>query len=594
MSTGKSLYADTQTVSMTPEMAGLRRFENATEVAGLAMPVNQLLPRVRSYSWKESFVRLADLAAVVANADGGVDSEVVRNRTVDALMKLTGSSAGLITRIKDYVSRNRRTMVIAHEEAINYLEHLVLLEGADDGDAPADSEIALWLLGINDHVSDWLEEDSRELTKEEELIAISAHALRFNNSPDIMREIVRTFRLLDVTPTRGELSDEPIWRAVHEAAFGCEFRRYFVCFTYFITLLSKFWGSNLGHRLPFLDANELYSETRVDVAEGAAWLSQLAMTRDEARAEISKRLRPDGLPHAPTALLRNPLITFDENRHVAASPWVVRGLLKTGLWARLLLECKDRFPKGADVWLSTFGDQFEQWCRDVAANASEQRWFRGTVVLPSEPGATDEIEDVLHQEGRAAVFFSAKGRLVPEPIARQAKSRSALIDWYEKYFFGAKAAAYRAGVVRQLDARITKLREGHFEPILSRSTRVIPVVLTYDSLCEHVLLYRWLERRCEEHGCLQQPDVAPLTLARIDDFEELMVRSAGGESLVGILRKREKQWRHHRLDRLLFSLGRRSRAGRPKRLPLLDELFALVGDSQAALLCGRSVPPPEP
>ena len=129
-------------------MGGIRRFEDGAEVAGLAMPVDELLPRIRSYSWKESLIRLADLAGVVANA--GADSEAVRSRTIDPLLKLTGSSTGLITRIKDYVRKHRNGMDIAHEEAINYLEHLVLLEGGDDGDGPADTESALWLLGINE------------------------------------------------------------------------------------------------------------------------------------------------------------------------------------------------------------------------------------------------------------------------------------------------------------------------------------------------------------------------------------------------------------------------------------------------------------
>lgn len=568
------------------KIAGPRRFEDAASVAGLAMPTEELIPRIRSYSWKESFIRLADLAGVVANA--GADSEAVRSRTIDPLLQLTGSSAGLIAKIKEFVRTNRNSMVIAHEEAINYLQHLVLLEGGEEGDGPADTEIGLWLLGINDHVSDWLEEDERALTEEEELIAVCAHALRFNNSPDLMREVARTFHLLEHEPLRGVLADDKLWRELQQYAFGCEFRRYFSCFAYLLALLSLGWGTTRPDGLPILEAERLYGKTEVEVAEGAAWLSRIAMSRDEAKAEIGKRVRDDGLPHAPTALLRTPLVQISEGRYIAASPWVVRAFLKTGLWARMLFAAKDKHKKGADIWLSTFGDKFEQWCRDVADDAAKQRWFKGELLLPSEPGADDEIEDVVLCEGRAAIFFSAKGRLVPEPEARHAKSRSALIDWYEKYFFGAKSAKYRAGVIRQLDARITLLRNGEFEPDLNRSTRVLPVILTYDSLCEDVLLYRWLEERCVSHGCLQQPGVAPLTLAKVDDFEDLMMRAAEGESAVGILRKRESSWKHQRLDRLLFSLKGRTRGGSPKRLPMIEEVFETVVAAQNELLFGKA------
>ncbi|MCG8416621.1 MAG: hypothetical protein MJE77_01605 [Proteobacteria bacterium] len=567
-------------------MENVRRFEDAATVAGLAMSIDELISRIRSYSWQESFIRVADLAAVVANADGGADSEVVRRRTLDPLMMLTGTSTTLIGRIKRYIAERRESMVIAHEEAINYLLHLVLLEGAEYGEAPADTEISLWLLGINDHVSGWRKADDRELSDAEELVALSAHALRFNNSPDLMREIVRSFHLINTAPPRGPLADSRIFEEVHEAAFNGSFSQYFFCFAQLLLFLSKSWGSDLGNDYPIIDINSIYSSTRIDVANGRSWFSSIAATREEAREAIKKRLRQNGLPHAPTALLHRPLVILDNDRYVVASPWMIVALVKTGLWARMLLECKRRFGK-AEVWSSAFGDLFEGWCRSVAEDAARQRWFRGELILPSTPGATDEIEDVVLKEGRAAVFFSAKGRLVKESVARWAESRSTLVDWYEEFFFGEKTKDHRVGVVKQLHRRVELLRQGHFEPRMPRSARVLPVILTYDSLCEDVLLYRWLEERCQVHKCLQQKGVGPLTIARVDAFEELMLRASEGDSVVALLRKRENSWKHQRLDRLLFARAGRKRPGKPKRLPIIEELYTEMRRGIAWELFGR-------
>ena len=116
-------------------------------------------------------------------------------------------------------------------------------------------------------------------------------------------------------------------------------------------------------------------------------------------------------------------------------------------------------------------------------------------------------------------------------------------------------------------------------------TRILPVVVTYDTLAEDVHLYRWIARRCEEEGLLQQKDVGPVTLAEAEEYEELMTRAANRESVVGILRKRESSFQHRRLDTLLFA----TRKGQQRRLGLLEETFKEVSKSAVARLRGTSV-----
>ena len=559
-------------------------YESGAHATGVTMPTEHLVARIRTFSWSEALVRIANLAALVANTHDGVFSEVVRSKTVDPLLELTGPATGLIDAIKKYVAANRNSIVLAHEEALNYLQHLVLLEGADSGaDAPSDSELALWLLGFNDHVEAWEEEDARPLSDSEKLFAGCTHGLRFNNAPDWMCEIVRAYGLFSQTPARGGLADGSSWASLQTAAFGASFRDYFESFFYPLALIARRWGVT---ELPIIRPNVWLSQTRIDSGLAADLFSALTIDRNQAVGDIRKRLRSDGLPHAPTVLLKKPLIKLDGDALVCASPWAIRAQMHAGIWARHLNAAKQQFGsggKGAQIWLSTFGDLFELWCRRVAEESEKSQWFRPTLLLPSHPGAVDEIEDIVLIESRAAVLFSAKARLVVENVARQAHSRTDLIDWYEEFFFGQATGEHRQGAARLLDARIELVRAGEFEPRLHRSARLIPVLLTYDSLCEHTLLYRWLQARCKEERLLQQKDVAPLTLARIDEFELLMAMAARGDSVVGILRQREGAWRDRRLGELLYANRPRSR-GNPTRLPFLTELFDQLAQATTARL----------
>jgi hypothetical protein len=557
-------------------MAHIKRVESAASVLGRRVSAAELIARVKTFSWKESLIRLSHLAALVANSPDGPCSPVVRACTVNALLDLTGEFWP-VSRIKLFVLQNP-DMAIAHEEAINYLQHLVLLAGGkEERMSPGDAELALWLLAINDHLDQWEEPDSRELSNQEKLIASNAHALRLNNFPDWLREMVRSYAIFSKTPSRGPFAGTEAWKQLQEAAFGCAFEDYFLEFVLRIAGTARLLGDRSRPEGLPIDMVGQLMRTGLSRASAQQWLEELSVTREAACRELSARIRENGLPYAPTVLLKHPIVDCGDGQLVCVSPWAIRGLLRAGIWARYLTAAKQRCgsdERGGKEWLSTFGDLFEEWCRDVAEHASKAKWFKGALLLPSYPGAQDEIEDIVLVEGRVAVLFSIKARFVPEKWARQARSRTGLMDWYQEFFFAKADKEHRRGAVSLLSRRIDWIRAGRFEPQLDRKMRIIPVILTYDSLCEHVLLYRWIRDRCKDEGVLQQKDVAPLTLARIEEFEELMRLASEGKSVVGALRKREQSFKDRRLDELLFAIE--GRVGKPKRLPFLSRIYGEI------------------
>lgn len=558
-------------------MAGVHRYEPASELLGAPIRLQEIVDRVRGFAWQASLTRLSVLAGLVANSPisaSGPDPQLV---LIDALLTIQDLTEQA-QRLRAILTRQRGRITLAHEAAIVTLQHLVILEGADTGPAPSDTDIAIWIIAINDYLDEWSLPDARELTRAEELIAIQAHAYRFNNSPDWLREILRVYETLSVVPHRNRLHDVAAWQEIQNIAFGTDLQTYFETFITPLALLSKGWGTATPSGLliqPVMSREYLEDQLATPPNMLDGWISKFSSDRSALQAKIRERMRPDSpVPHSPTALYYNPAVSVD-NLLIFTSPWAIRVQLKTGIWFALMDAVKTKYgQRGAVLWTSTFGDLFERWAARVAQSASESRWFRGELLLPSAPGAADEIEDVVVREGRACILFSAKARLVPENVARQAKSRSELVDWYDSFFFAEATGEYRQGAVRLLHDRITLIRDGAFEPRLPRNIRIVPVLVTYDSLCEHILLYERIRRRCADDGLLQQRDVAPLALARIEDFEDLMSHASGGGSALAILRKRERAWRDRRLDALFAA--QRPPIGR-RRLPALQQAFdALV------------------
>jgi hypothetical protein len=522
------------------------------------MQADELIDRVKGYSWKGSFLRLASLAATVANEPGGPDSERVRQLTVDPIAELTGGSfsGNLLANGRAALRSRRNEIIVAHEEAISLLQHLVILEGGDDdeGDAPGDPEIGLWLAGANGHLARWAE-DRLVLPENERLAAEMVRISRYNGMPDPLRALVRAYRIFGRKPSTGSLSDETRWNQLAARAYPGGFEETFETGLGLVALMAGTWGSREGpDGHPVMNLRQLLATSRHTPESFIASLTGFIGTREEIRAATRKRMAPNGLPHSPTALYHTPLVQFEPTVFAAASPWAVTGLLKTGIWAQFLRASKARDPGGgATEWLSAFGYMFEDWCRDIAREAAGSLERRATILLPSSPGAADEVEDVVILDEDVAVFCSAKGRLVEAKIAREAVSPASVITWMEKFLFENRGDDYRGGVLRQLSARIDKLRRGEFEDRgLSRSMKVIPLVVSYDSLGESDVLYRSIEAGCLRNDLLQQPNVGPLALARIQEFEQLLSRVARGKGISALLSSREGPNRYRRLDQILY------------------------------------------
>jgi hypothetical protein len=268
-------------------------------------------------------------------------------------------------------------------------------------------------------------------------------------------------------------------------------------------------------------------------------------------------MTPDSLlPHAPTALLRKPFVDLGNGEVLASSPFNVRAIMRTGVWASYLRGAKKLLgdKRGADEWTIAFGQMLEDWCGHYARRAESAAHIPFRVELPSHPGAADEIEDVVCIEPDAVLMASVKARLVREDVARHAISRTRLLDWYEEYFFTEKTAKYRAGVLTQLSARVDMLRRGEFEPRVQRDAPVYPLLVTFDALCDSAQLNEWLLERCRKHGLFQQARVAPLTIAVVDDFERLMAAPSKKKSPALVLKSRmTKRLMNERLDLVLYA-----------------------------------------
>lgn len=540
-------------------MAYMNPYATALTVFGEQADPRWLVERIGSYDWRESMLRLAELAAMVANDPGGPASQRVCRMLNDGLMKSTASTpaaARVLLRARDHIRRYGDRVVMAHEEAIVYLQHVVLLHGGTAPEAPGDGELALWLLAVADHLDAWAEPDDRVLTPLEQMVAGTAKVYRFNRSPNSLNAATRTYEMFREPPAYGALRGEA-WQRLQSLAFGGTFEEYFESFLFPLFVMShsgaasergrprstRSWGpwENFARwATSFCERDHAFKER----------LREFSGTREELKLDIRKRMRPDGLlPHSPTALLHRPFVELDQTGLLPSSPWAVRAILGTGVWARYRHATSHTLGENrVDAWMQAFGLMFEQWLRRVARMASASAHARAKVVLPAHTGSSDEIEDVVVVEDTGAILFSAKARMMAESVARHSVSRTRVVDWYEQYFFAQGNNEFRAGAIRQLSSKIDKIRLGVFEPQLPRSLPVFPVLVTFDSLGESVPLYLWLRELSQARGLLTQPSVGHLTLAGIEHFETLLSCVAAGASLVEIFSRREAEWESRRLD----------------------------------------------
>lgn len=564
-------------------LGAVTRYADALTVFGKEITPSEIVDRIKTFNWRDSLVRLAHLAAWVAHDPAGPMSAKVQRWARDALGTLTGSSNGLIAHAKAW-AKSGDDAVVVHEEALDYVQHLVLLYGAEDGEAPGNSELLLWLLGAAQLMGGWEVEDGPDVTQTEALIAEQVRVARFNNSEDPLNLLVRTADMFGKRPFAGKLASAETWNAIEMAAFGRPFAEHFETRILPLYNQSLLWGKH-EDELPVLEPEAWVKNTGAEAGKQIVdWLFAQSRTRDELVALIRAPMKGAAIPRAPTTLLYHLMVRLSDDRIAIASPWRILAHLRTGIWFAFMEGTKAVLGKNAaQDWTAAFGYMFEEWLRTVARYAATPA-FKGRLILSAHPGSPDEIDDVVVLEGNTVVLFSAKARLVEKSVARDAKSKRMVMDWYQKFLFAEEQGAFRAGAVRQFDAVIQRIRSGAF-PGMPRDCRIVPVLVTYDTLCEEYLLYEWIGEQCRALGLLQHPGVASLAITHVNDYERLLGRASRGLSLAGFFKAREGDWKGRRLQNQIGVTAPRD------RLPQMEDRFVELMNSLATRLFGKPMSP---
>jgi hypothetical protein len=555
------------------------------EALGTRLPPQGFIEAFAACSWRGTLVRASLLAAILANRSaehGGPDAEKIIRAPLNRHRRDLNP---VWARISEYVAENPERP-LAHEQVIYLIAAMAVLYGRDEGPEASPEHFALMFLAGNDYLSAWSEQDSRQLTVEDGLAAQLAHVARFNTYPDPLRDLVRVNLVYSRRPPQGPLSDERAWAETQKRAFGSAFEEFFSTFIMPLQFETQRWGTEDGENLvaPVIAPSRWYANTSVDPAAGKAFLDALTTTREEAQAEFRARAA-DGIPHAPTLFIRKPFVRIDDLQVLGVSPWTVREQLKGGVYTAFSRVVNAEYDK--EVWPSAFGHLFELHCRDVAVLARNSGAFRGDLVLSDAPGSPDEIEDVVIVESAGCILGSAKSKLVREDVARQARSRTALLDWYDEFFFAKSKGRYQPGALRLLDRRIGEIREGKHKQIPA-NTLIAPLLITFDDIADNPMLARWIARRCREEGLLAQPNVLPAILSPVDEFEVLVGFAAKGRSVIELLTSftRDREG-HSNLNNFLH----RVRKGDNVRLPELEARFHAITEETKRRLFPKSSPP---
>jgi hypothetical protein len=539
---------------------------------GTPMPPAEFIGHVREFGWDETFMRSARLAALLSNGHGHQGGPVWAV-THGSLLKFRSSPNRVSRQLAEYAGANPHRP-IAHESSIYFLEAMALLYGSVGGQAPGDSALAHLLLAANDYCTDWRAPDDPSLTRRESNLVNLARASIHDDSSMGVRRLVRSRLLFDAAPPVPEWSDLQAWHAFQTEAFGMPFDEYVECLAgplaFFVAgLMSD--PEDAEHPYPIVEPS-LWFTARSD---SKAFAAGLGITRDEAQREI--QTTNEGLPIGPSLFYRRPLVEILPDKLVAASPWVLREVLNSGIWARHMAAAKRLHGAnlGAQRWSAAFGYLVEGWCQKVAKWAEKAPGFKGSVLTPAVPG-TEDVEDVVIVNRMTVALFSVKARLLREDLLKGALSDRAVLDWYNGFLFEKKAGAFRAGAVCQLQGKIEKIRAGHFSPHIHPDALILPVVVTFDDYgADNPSMTKWIAHRCREEGLLQQRRVRPLTMMDVDLFERLLGVSTHGHAVTDILKKKAlAPWDQGRLVELLRETIRPGQFGAvPELVQAYDEIM---------------------
>ncbi|HEY1816367.1 MAG TPA: hypothetical protein VGG74_28665 [Kofleriaceae bacterium] len=566
-------------------LAYLGFYTGVKAILGDRLNAAELTEHIGKFDWEHAFVSCASMASMIANHREGLNADAVRHAALDPLLQPAPN--GPIEPIRAHVREHYDQLIIAHEEVLSFLQHVIILHGGDGEPIANDFARSMWMLAAADYLDRWSEADARVLTKTEHLIAECAKASRFNRHSDPLRDVARVYLMFKDPPESGAFSDPQEWEALQRAAFGVPYDVHFETRLFPLFMISKGWGTGTTKHseLPVINRKTWSGIFKQDAAQVADWLSSVSVDRATLQAITRSRLQTGTqLPHSPTALLHHPFVKFKDDFIAIASPWMMKAHLVGGVWAAFLAAARSM---GDPLqWMRCFGYLFEGWLRRVARMVPSTSTTK--IVLASKIGGDDEVEDVVALEPGHAVLFSAKSKMVTEPVARWSASRSKVVDWYEEFFFSKKKGDQRGGAVRLLSARIDALRAGTFEKYgVSRELHVIPVLVTFDDMGEDIHLYEWIEERCRTEGLLQQQAVSPLVLANVDEYERIMAMTARQESISSFLRERDTTWRQRRINVQLRSTRADDRF--PEMVEAFNRVVNAMGQRTIAVMSDGSV-----
>jgi hypothetical protein len=568
----------------TTAMRSMRSWSTLHQLVGVRMPVPEILEMVGRLDRNEALLMLARIAGDLANGPDGITGPEARAWTHDLLAQRIGSSNPLENAVARAVAALNGETAIVHGHVLFALQAIVLAHGAgQNGDRPHAGQLAFLMLALNDHLPEW-PEPSPGLTQTEELLGMTLYSSIFNHTfDDPLRFALRTQQIMG-----GDVTGSPIsqteWTKIQLEAFSCSFSEYVESFLYPMFALSRTWGA----KRPPAIVPTIWTHGS-PTSPYARWFEAASATVDNPAWVDPVRL-PSGLPRLPGAFFRTPFVRFEEGL-LALSPWHITDHIKLGTWAKLNEAAKKVLATASvQAFTSTFGYLFERWCASVAREAATRPGFHGRLLVPSSPGAIDEIEDVVIVDGNRVALFSAKASLIPEVRLKSARNLGSVVEWLRRFFLedgkSAKRNGFRAGALHLLDAKIQKIRAGAYEAQGIRSdSLVIPAVVSYDQLGESGLLYKWLESECTRLGILTaRSGVRPLTVLSPDTYEAVLALGSVKNGVADLLlRKTTVAERWGRTDWFLAAQNPDAKAF---RLPTMEQRFQSVADRSVERLRG--------
>jgi hypothetical protein len=556
-------------------------------VTGRACSPELLVRMARMWGWRPTLLKVSCLAVLVA--DDGPRGDSTRAATIWPLAQRPVIANEVDALVVDYVRAHGSDMVVAHGEMLFFLQALALLYGTEEGREPTDRELAYWMLAAGDHLQQWQAEPDPQLTSLESGVAVMARASLFTSKEDVARSLARARLLFGTPPKRGSFSAPAEWALLQEEAFGCSFGDYLDEFVTPLTLSAVSWGSRRlggGRALPIINPSSWLAQTRLDVTRPLSELAKLVISREQAQTELQRRLTPEGLPRSPAFFYRRPFVRLEPDSLVALSPTAVYGHLRAGIWSRFLGGAK-RLRRAAEPWFEAFGHITEQWCQEVARDAT------GVPACPDHVvqvrGA--EVEDLVLANGNAVALFSVKSRMMSERYLRQASSPRDVISWLDDVLFrerAFKSDRHRPGALRLLDAAVARIRAGRFEPEIGRGVEIFPVLVTFEEVFDSHWLQRWVAESCARFGLFAGDAVRPVAIASVSTLEELLGMAAHGVSVLDVLRaKAAPDWRERPLQHVMARMSK----GLPSvRSPIVEATYRDMMNRSAVRMFGRELP----